>query len=244
MITAHLVIGSNGGIGKAVTQELADRFPNDTVYALSRSQSESPVATNVSTREIDTADESLIKQWLADCKQDKVRFATVICCTGMLHGEIDGRRIRPEKRLEDISREQLLAYFDANTVVPSLWLKHLVNHMVSSNAYIALLSARVGSISDNKLGGWYGYRASKAALNMMLKTSQVEYGRRSPNTTLVSYHPGTVDTGLSKPFQANVKPEKLFTAEFTARQLLSHLPLLNRELAPHFIDWDGQTVSW
>lgn len=241
---SHLVIGASGGIGQAVVQDIATRYPNDTVYAISRGEIDTTFNSNVVAIAMQTDDETAIKHWLAQCKAEGTAFHTVVCCTGMLHGEIDQQRIRPEKRLEDIHRDQMLAYFDANTVVPSLWLKHLVNHMVSTNAYIAMLSARVGSISDNRLGGWYGYRASKAALNMMIKTSQVEYGRRSPNTILVSYHPGTVDTGLSKPFQANVKPEKLFTPAFTAQQLITHLAGLNREQAPYFIDWEGKLVNW
>ena len=132
-----------------------------------------------------------------------------------------------------------------NFIPPSLWIKHAVKLLAPKClTSFTVLSARVGSISDNQLGGWYGYRASKAALNMMLKTAQVEYRRRLPESGLVAYHPGTVDTQLSKPFQANVKPEKLFTPEFTAQALWRELDTLSVEKAPYYIDWQGKTISW
>ena len=105
-------------------------------------------------------------------------------------------------------------------------------------------SARVGSINDNKLGGWYGYRASKAALNMMLKCAQIECQRRAKNISLISYHPGTVETELSKPFQSKVPTGKLFSAHFTVTQLLNIIPSLSAENGPHYIDWQGNTIPW
>ena len=114
----------------------------------------------------------------------------------------------------------------------------------ASQSKIILLSARVGSITDNKLGGWYGYRASKSALNMLVKTAQVEFSRRIKKCTLVLYHPGTVDTKLSKPFQGNVPPGKLFSPEFTAMQMLQCVESLQSEQAPHYIDWKGDNIPW
>jgi NAD(P)-dependent dehydrogenase (short-subunit alcohol dehydrogenase family) len=109
---------------------------------------------------------------------------------------------------------------------------------------LVFFSARVGSINDNLLGGWYGYRASKAALNMLLKSAQVECQRRAKNISLVSYHPGTVDTELSRPFQANVPKDKLFSSEFTVSQLLQFVTNLLAEDGPHYIDWQGKTIPW
>jgi NAD(P)-dependent dehydrogenase (short-subunit alcohol dehydrogenase family) len=128
--------------------------------------------------------------------------------------------------------------------VPALWLKYLVKVMAKDKASIVFFSARVGSISENGLGGWYGYRASKAALNMFVKTASVEYKRRSPNTTLACYHPGTVDTNLSKPFQANVKQGKLFTVDFTVSKLLHHMEGFDAEQSPYYIDWEGKTIQY
>ena len=105
-------------------------------------------------------------------------------------------------------------------------------------------SARVGSISDNSLGGWYGYRASKSALNMLIKCAQIECQRRAKNITLISYHPGTVETELSKPFQSKVPTGKLFSTDFTATQLLQIIPNLTPENGPHYIDWQGNVIPW
>jgi len=106
-------------------------------------------------------------------------------------------------------------------------------------AVFAALSARVGSISDNRLGGWYAYRASKAALNMVLKTLAIEIGRRFKNQIIVGLHPGTVDTDLSKPFQGNVPEGKLFTAEFSAEKLLDVVDGLSAEDSGNLFDWAG-----
>ena len=167
---------------------------------------------------------------------------TVVITTGFLHNE--EKEVHPEKRLEDISEQALSAYFSTNSITPALWLKHLVNIVSKEGATLVCLSARVGSITDNGLGGWYGYRASKAALNMFVKTASVEYKRRAKDVMLVCYHPGTVDTGLSKPFQKNVAAKKLFTPEFTAKQLITHVSKLDRDQACHFIDWNGEVVTW
>ena len=107
-----------------------------------------------------------------------------------------------------------------------------------------LFSARVGSISDNRLGGWYSYRASKAALNMMIKTAAIELARRAKNIKLIAFHPGTTDTPLSKPFQKNVPENKLFSAEFVAKQLLDIVENTPIDQSPSYLDWQGETINW
>lgn len=112
---------------------------------------------------------------------------------------------------------------------------------------ITALSARVGSINDNELGGWYTYRASKAALNMLFKTAAIELARRAKNTKLILFHPGTTDTELSKPFQKNVPAGKLFTPEFVAGQLFeltNNNPDLKLNGEPAYLDWQGSTIPW
>jgi NAD(P)-dependent dehydrogenase (short-subunit alcohol dehydrogenase family) len=106
----------------------------------------------------------------------------------------------------------------------------------------AAISARVGSISDNRLGGWYSYRASKAALNMLLKTAAIELGRTRKELVVLGLHPGTVDTGLSKPFQSNVSEGKLFTPEQSARYLLEVIDGVTPEHSGSVLAWDAQTV--
>ncbi len=245
MTAIAIVIGASGGIGRALVNQLAQQRPADTVYALSRQTGDAQgLPDNVVSVSIDTADEEAIKQFCAARKARHEQVVTAICTVGALHGEVGEVTLTPEKRLEDINQAQLQAYFAVNSIIPALWLKHLVSIMSASPSQVVCLSARVGSISDNRLGGWYGYRASKAALNMLIKTAAVEYARRAKATSLLCYHPGTVDTELSAPFQHNVKPEKLFTAQFTAERLLSALAALNSEQSPYFLDWDHQVVSW
>ena len=195
----------------------------------------------------DTSAESEIIKFLQATTQKGIRFDKVICTTGVLHRVSEDTNIgslKPEKRLEDIQQSALAEYFAVNTILPALWLKHLVKSVNKNRACLIFFSARVGSISENGLGGWYGYRASKAALNMIVKTASIEYKRRTPNSVLACYHPGTVDTELSKPFQANVKPGKLFTAQYTAERLLEHIEQLDCEQSPYYFDWDGQNIQY
>lgn len=235
-----LVIGASGGIGRELVKQLVASKQYSKVMAISRALPENPIEA-VDYRRLDSTDEVQVAQF---CEQQNQPFALVICCIGVLHDEGEPA-LAPEKRLEDIRPEALMAYFKTNTVTPAIWLKHGVRLLKSKvTSSFVFLTARVGSIADNKLGGWYGYRASKSALNMLIKSAQIEYARRAPNVTLVSYHPGTVDTALSKPFQNNVPKGKLFTAEFTASQLLNLLPSLQINDAPHYIDWNGVHIPW
>lgn len=126
-----------------------------------------------------------------------------------------------------------------------LWIKALRPLLAGKQAsHISVLSARVGSIGDNNLGGWYAYRASKSALNMLLKTAAIEYARRASNVKLIAFHPGTTDTALSKPFQKNVPQNKLFTPDFVAERLIGIMNStpVDGELA--YLDWDNQTIQW
>lgn len=172
-------------------------------------------------------------------KTDKLHL--VIYCVGILHD----RDLQPEKSLKQISSDQLLNYFQINSIGAILIAKHilpLLRH--SEKSIFAAISAKVGSIEDNFLGGWYGYRASKAALNMLIKTTSIEYSRRTPKTIVVALHPGTTDTKLSKPFQKNVPPGKLFSAEKTVNQLVQIINNLQIRDSGKFFSWDGTTLPW
>jgi NAD(P)-dependent dehydrogenase (short-subunit alcohol dehydrogenase family) len=242
-----LVIGANGGIGNEVVKQMLESEQFERVYTVARGElkGESAVSPSVVHRVMDTADEASVKAFIDQLKAEKTQLSTIICTTGILHQQGEGETtLKPEKRLEDMNTPQLAEYFRINSILPAIWLQNLVKVVNKEKAEIVFLSARVGSISDNSLGGWYGYRASKSALNMLLKTASIEYKRRAANTSLMCYHPGTVDTGLSKPFQANVKPGKLFTPEFTVSQLLSIVSSLDAENSPYYLDWDGQTIPW
>lgn len=236
-----LIVGASGGIASALIEQYCNEGAQ--VFAVSRAPAADALQSkNVSYHQLAEQNDKSISNFVKQLAKQNVTLTTVVITTGFLHRDSDG--IHPEKRLEDVSEHALAAYFETNSIIPALWLKHLVNIMSKEGSTLVCLSARVGSISDNGLGGWYGYRASKAALNMLVKTASVEYKRRLKDVMLVCYHPGTVDTDLSKPFQKNVAAKKLFTAAFTAKQLIHHLSVLNRDQACHFIDWNGEVVTW
>ncbi len=176
-------------------------------------------------------------------KQQTSNLHQVIIFNGQLHND----HHMPEKKLEDINSDYFTQLMHSNTMVPMLCLQSLIpllNH--HTHCTITALSARVGSLNDNKLGGWYTYRATKAALNMLFKTSAIELHRRAKNTKLILFHPGTTDTNLSKPFQRNVPEGKLFTSSFVAEQLFkitNNCDLkYNGEVA--YLDWQGKTIDW
>ena len=130
-------------------------------------------------------------------------------------------------------------------MVPALWLKLLHKVLKGKQpAVVAALSARVGSIGDNRLGGWYAYRSSKSALNMLLQNIAIEYARRVKNVKLISFHPGTTDTALSKPFQGTVPEGKLFTPEFVAERLTGIMDAAVVDGQLSYLDWDNKVIPW
>jgi NAD(P)-dependent dehydrogenase (short-subunit alcohol dehydrogenase family) len=164
----------------------------------------------------------------------------VICC-GTLHG--DG--YTPEKSLARLQPAVMQQLYQVNAVLPMLWLSALEPLLRRADAaVVAVLSARVGSIADNRLGGWYSYRASKAALNMLLRTAAVEFARRAPRVKLLAFHPGTTDTPLSAPFQARVPEHQLFAPGFVASRLCGLMDAARPDGELGFVDWDGQPVPW
>lgn len=240
-----LVIGASGGIGKTLVKKLYESGEYKQVYAVSRTLPSTPIE-GVQYHALDAENEHLVVQYCQQLKQSSGQFSLVVCCIGALHAiGADNQKIMPEKRLEDIHKEQLSFYFTTNTILPAIWLKHVEPLLKGAEpAKLVFFSARVGSISDNNLGGWYGYRASKSALNMIIKCAQIECQRRAKNISIISYHPGTVATELSRPFQSNVPKEKLFTTDFTVSQLLKAIPSLTAENGPHYIDWQGVRIPW
>ena len=168
------------------------------------------------------------------------RLHLLLCTVGVLQ---DGAA-KAEKGLSQISLEGLLATFQRNSFAPILLLKHLLPLLRGQHACtVAALSARVGSIGDNRLGGWHSYRASKAALNMLLKTFAIELARSHPLAIVAGLHPGTVDTALSEPFQRNVPVGKLFDPAFSAAALLDVLDRLEPSQSGHVFDWRGERIE-
>ena len=246
---AHaLVTGASSGIGLAMVQALLDGAGVARVCAVSRRADESaslqalrerhaarlvPVVADITT------DAGLGAIARAAASAEGLHL--VVNCAGILHGS----GLRPEKSLATLDREALMQVFALNAFAPVLLAKAL-QPLLGPGAprVFASLSARVGSIGDNKLGGWYAYRASKAAQNQLLRTLAIEWRRTHPHATCVLLHPGTVDTPLSRPFQANVAPEALFTPEQAARQLVDILAGVTPADSGSFIAWDGTPIPW
>jgi len=165
----------------------------------------------------------------------------VINTLGLLHSD----QVIPEKRLADFKQtsfEQVMAVNAQSTVLLAQNLEKLLGRKAS--CLLVALSARVGSISDNRAGGWISYRVSKAALNMAVKTISIEWQRTRPGMALIAYHPGTVDSALSRPFQSRVPMEKLFTPHFAAQKLLELIRGLKATDSGRFFAWDGSEVAW
>lgn len=227
------VFGASGGIGSALVSSLADAPNVETVYAISR-QGMNGAQCVAPVRCVDYTDET-IENLAADLPQ----MDLVICALGVLHGDTFG----PEKSRRDLSLETMQHVFHVNTFLPALIAKQMLPKMKKERKSVfAALSARVGSISDNRLGGWYSYRASKAALNMMIKTMAIEHGRKYKNSAVIGLHPGTVDTGLSKPFQTQVAKEKLFEPEFSSARLLDVIEKVTAADSGKIFAWDGQEI--
>lgn len=239
-----LIIGASGGIGLGFVKILQQYPQINQIYATYRRR-ESAVnlltIPQVKCLPMDLTREQEISQVIATILNEIKQLHLVINCVGILHDE----KMQPEKSLAQVNTENLLSYFQVNSIGSLLLAKHLLplfKHEQSS--IFASISAKVGSIGDNKLGGWYGYRASKAALNMFMRTSAIEYSRKSPKTIIVSLHPGTTDTQISKPFQKNVPPEKLFTVDRTVNQLLTVINNLTIADSGEFFSYDGTKLPW
>lgn len=233
------VFGASGGLGRAFCTVLQDDPQVSELFELSRAGKTSTGAKSTGLP-FDMSDEGSIQDAARVIGSDGP-LHMVIVATGVLHDD----EVQPEKRALDLDSNNLAHLFHLNTIGPALVAKHMLPLLDrEKRSVLAALSARVGSISDNRLGGWHSYRASKAALNMILRTLSVELAYKNPGAICVALHPGTVDTGLSKPFQRNVPDEKLFTPHYAATQMLSVLNGLTPEDSGGFFAWDGKPIPY
>jgi NAD(P)-dependent dehydrogenase (short-subunit alcohol dehydrogenase family) len=234
------VIGASGGLGRAVVAQLAEDPRAGTVYALSRSPAAEAAGT-VRPARIDILDEDSVRE-AATRIAGEGPLDLVFVATGILHR---GDKLQPEKRLRDIDADAMTDVMRINAVGPAIVARHLLPHLRRDHkAAFAAVSARVGSIADNRLGGWASYRASKAALNMLIRTFSIELARTHREAVCVALHPGTVDTPLSKPFQARVPDGKLFTPGYSAQRMLSVLDGLGPGDSGGFYAWDGSRIDY
>ncbi len=230
-----VVIGANGGIGRALVDRIAGSGRFDAVHALSRTPG--TVQGTVVEARIDIADADSIAEAAARIAGP---VALLIVATGLLH---EGER-RPERSLRELDPDWMLHQYRVNAVGPALVLRHFAPKLPKDRrSVVACLSARVGSISDNRLGGWYGYRASKAALNQIVRTAAIEIARTHRHALCVALHPGTVATDLSAPFRGGVASDGLFTPDQSAEHLLAVLDSLTREDTGRIFAWDGSAIA-
>lgn len=241
-----LVQGASRGIGLGLVRALAPhprvacliatcRDPG-SAHALNRIES-----AKIRVHALDVTRLESITALAGELERQKQSINLLINAAGVLHGQ----GLMPEKKLEDLDMQSLQQVFAVNAFGPALMLRAFRPLMArTGKAVMCAISARVGSISDNRLGGWYAYRASKAALNQIIKTASIELKRRNPNAIVAALHPGTTDTGLSKPFQARVPEGKLFSVEQTSDYLLNVIDGLGVEDSGGFFAWDGERIDW
>ena len=237
-----VVIGAGSGIGGALIERW-QRAAERPLLAITRSTERLSAVVDlpgVTCEAMDYSDEQLAR--LADTLLERgADVMRLVICNGVLQGE----GYRPERALTQLEGAAMRQVFELNTFLPMRVLSALMPVIKRSGSpKIAVLSARVGSISDNRLGGWYSYRSSKAALNMMLKCTALELRRVNPKAKVLAYHPGTVDTPLSKPFQASVASDKLFTPQRAAQALDEVMAGLTIDGELSYLDWQGQPIPW
>ncbi len=244
-----LIIGGSGGIGLGFVKKLLLDQQISRIYATYRRPESAVELLDLQESNpdclhclpMDITDESQITAVLGKIQEHTSKLHLVINAVGILYEGL----LQPEKSLKQINSEHLLRYFQVNSIGAVLLAKHLLplfHH--GDRSIFATLSAKIGSIGDNHMGGWYGYRASKAALNMFMRTVAIEYQRKSPHTIIVLLHPGTTDTPLSQPFQRNVPPEKLFSVDRSVNQLWEIINQLEDKDKGHFFSWDGTVLPW
>lgn len=247
--TKALIIGATQGIGLGFVKNLLKQPEITKVYATYRNQAsaaelftlERENLNRMTSIPMDITEESQISAGIDKIKTETQELHLVINCVGILHDS----QLQPEKSLREINKDNLLKYFEVNSIGSILLAKHLLPLLKHHETNVfAVISAKIGSIGDNNLGGWYGYRASKTALNMFMRTVSIEYSRKSPKTIVLMLHPGTTDTQLSQPFQRNVPPEKLFSVDRTVKQLLEVISQRTTSDNGKFFSWDGQPLPW
>lgn len=225
---AAIVVGASGGIGVA----LADALTSSGYTKVHRLARSGPIAC-------DLTDPASIAAAVATAL-DGPPVTSAIIATGLLHDAGHG----PEKALRELDAGWLAQQFAVNAIGPALILSHLLPKLPRDRPVrVAALGARVGSISDNRLGGWYGYRASKAALHQIVRTASIEWARSHNAGVLVALHPGTVETRLSAPFSRSTEGKRPLTPAESAAALLAVLDSLTPAESGRIFDWQGQEIA-
>lgn len=226
-----IIIGASGGIGAALSDAVQGGGRHDVIHRFARSFP--------APHSIDITDQASVAAAAALVRDNGPPPRLVIVATGLLHA---GER-QPERKLADLDPDWMARNFAVNTIGPALVAKYFLPLLPRRGPTLfAMLSARVGSIGDNRSGGWYSYRASKAALNQLVRSFAIAEARRNPDALVVALHPGTVDTGLSAPFQRGVPPENLTAPPVAAANLLRVLGALTPAATGRIFAWDGSEI--
>ncbi|MEB8431556.1 SDR family NAD(P)-dependent oxidoreductase [Cocleimonas sp. KMM 6892] len=235
--TNFLIAGATGGIGHAICEALAIRYPDVTLIRMARNLEKlTALSCNTIDIQFDLASENSLLQAIEQIPAD-INIDWAFIASGWLHDE----HTQPEKTYRSLSAEQLAQSFSLNAIGPSLLVKYLLEKNDKKHPLkIGVLSARVGSISDNRLGGWHSYRASKAALNMLIKNYAIELTRMKRPVVIVGLQPGTTDTLLSAPFQQGVPEGHLQMPEFTASKLIDVVDNLKPDDSGYLFDFLGE----
>jgi NAD(P)-dependent dehydrogenase (short-subunit alcohol dehydrogenase family) len=230
-----------GGLGRALLSRLEANLRFGHVIALSRSRPDGwPEDATCSWCAIDVLDETSLATAAVHCGQYGP-VTRIVVATGLLHAPT----IAPEKSLRCLDAASMSKLFAVNAIGPALVAKHFLPLTPRDRASVfAALSARVGSIGDNRLGGWFSYRASKAALNQLIHTAAIEHSRTRPLGVCVTLHPGTVKTALSAPFAGGISKTRRFSSSTAAGHLLTVMDRLQPEDTGGFYAWDGAAVPW
>ena len=221
-----LIIGSSGTIGAAFVELLENNPLCSSVVGIHRHSEHS----------IDYQDPDSIESCASALSQE-APFQLIINTIGVLHTS----SWMPEKKLDDLNAEQLVELMKINAIGPALTIRHFAKLLDPKNSIMVTLSAKVGSIEDNRLGGWYSYRASKAALNMMIKTVSIEWVRTKPNSALIAMHPGTVNSRLSKPFRGEQIGRPALDAVADMFRVIENL---KKEDSGSFVSYSGEKLPW
>ena len=235
-----VVIGARGGVGAAFVDAITAASVNNQVWATSRSGTGLPNSADRAFA-VDITNETSIEALATAVTSAGLRPNLVLNCTGVLYTESFG----PERSWRHLNIDTMRAVFEVNAFGVGLLGKHLIPLLPrTGRSVFGSLSARVGSISDNRLGGWHSYRASKAAQNMLIKGLAIEASMRWKDLICVALHPGTVNTDLSKPFSSRVPPEKLFTPQQSCQYLCNTIASLDSKSSGGFYAWDGQAIEY
>ena len=231
------IVGGSGGIGQALVRNLVGSEGVETIHATYHRNPPEIQSPEVVWEQMDLTSEASVADWSRTVGE----LDWLINAAGILHTE----NHRPEKSLAELCPEFFMQNVSVNALASLVLARHVRDKFDHGRlAAFSVISARVGSIEDNRLGGWYSYRASKAALNMGLKTLSLEWKRTLPNVSVVALHPGTTKTPLSAPFQRNVPEGKLFSADYTAGCIIRTLRGISPEDTGTFLSYNGEVLPW